>query len=64
MDQPITDQLKGELARWRLLFCCEDCLHHCEARQACDLLYPEEPHRRASFERGERLVFCKMFEVR
>ncbi len=64
MDQPITDELRREVERWRLAFCCEECLHFDDERAACDLLYPVAPHRRERFERGSRLVFCKMFEVR
>lgn len=63
MDQPITDELRAEIARWHLAFCCEECLHFCQARRACDLLYPVDPHLRESFEHGQRLVFCKMFEA-
>lgn len=67
VDQPITPALKEELARLRLAFCCEECLHFADDREACDLLYPVGPHRRAAFEAsppGARLVFCKMFEAR
>lgn len=67
MDLPITETLREELARYRLAFCCEECLHFADHRQGCDLLYPVEPHRRSTFERsppGARLVFCKMFEAR
>lgn len=67
VDLPITPALREELARLRLAFCCEECLHFCEAREACDLLYPPGPHRRGAFEAptpGQRLVFCKMFEAR
>ncbi|MBI1948480.1 MAG: hypothetical protein HYS27_22530 [Deltaproteobacteria bacterium] len=67
MDLPITPELKEEVARFRLAFCCEHCLHFADEPGACDLLYPVAPHRRAAFERpppGARLVFCKMFEAR
>lgn len=63
----LTPALRDELARLRLVFCCEECLHFADERQACDLLYPVAPHRRATWEEagpGTPLVFCKMFEAR
>jgi len=67
VELPLTPELRAELTRWRLAFCCEECLHFADEAEACDLLYPVQPHRRAAFERapaGARLVFCRMFEAR
>lgn len=67
VDLLITADLRDEIGRLRLAFCCEECGHFAAHREACDLLYPVEPHRRARFENaaaGDRLVFCKMFEAR
>lgn len=63
----LTPALREDLARLRLVFCCEECLHFADEREACDLLYPVAPHRRAAWDdagEGARLVFCKMFEAR
>lgn len=59
-------RLREEAKRYRLAFCCEDCANFVPAKEACSILYPTEPHRRASVEalaEGERLYFCKMFEA-
>ena len=58
-------RLQQEAAQYRLVFCCEDCANFSPTRDGCSILYPTEPHRRATVEalaEGERLLFCKMFE--
>ena len=65
MQALLTDLVREEIRRYRLAFVCEECRHFVEPEETCDLLYPTEPHRRATYESapaGERLVFCKMFE--
>lgn len=60
-------RFREEQKRFRLVFSCEDCASFHEGRQACSVLYPTEPHRKAhveGLEDGERLYFCKMFEAR
>ena len=65
MWSPVTPALREEIRRFRLAFTCEDCVHFVTPEQVCDLLYPTEPHRRATVEKkqdGDPLLFCKMFE--
>lgn len=55
-----------EKERYNLKESCEDCRHFCVEREQCGVLYPVNAHRRASFmnaKDGERIYFCKMFEV-
>ncbi len=63
---PLTPALREEILRHRLAFTCEDCAHFVPREGACDLLYPTEPHRRATVDKkvdGDPLLFCKMFEA-
>jgi hypothetical protein len=65
MWSPVTEALREEIRRYRLVFTCEECSHFVADAQVCDLLYPTEPHRQAAVEakvEGDPLLFCKMFE--
>lgn len=65
MWSPLTEALREELLRYRLVFTCEDCVHFVVAGETCDLLYPTQPHRQAVIQtkaNGDPLLFCKMFE--
>jgi hypothetical protein len=55
-----------EKTKYNLKECCEDCLHYCQKKKLCAMLYPTKPHERQSFlqaKTGERIYFCKMFEA-
>lgn len=61
----MNERYRLEKERYNLKECCEDCRHFFNDSQ-CAMLYPVKPHRRESFEMakdGERIYFCKMFEV-
>jgi hypothetical protein len=65
MWSPLTDALRDEIRRFRLVFTCEDCVHFVSVEEVCDLRYPTEPHRQAAMalkKNGDPLLFCKMFE--
>jgi hypothetical protein len=65
MWSPLTSALREEIRTLRLAFTCEECAHFVEDEGVCDLLYPTEPHRRATYEAkadGDPVLFCKMFE--
>ena len=65
MWSPVTEALREEIRRYRLVFTCEECSHFVADAQVCDLLYPTEPHRQAAVDAkqdGDPLLFCKMFE--
>jgi len=62
----INERYRLEKEKYNLKECCEDCLHFCPTREACEVMYPVKPHRRQTFleaQDGERIYFCKMFEV-
>ncbi len=66
MQCAITEALRAEFDRFALAYACEDCLHFVHAQDACDLMYPTAPHRRAHLQAlldGEPVAFCKMFEA-
>ena len=57
---------REEQARFDLRACCEHCAYFGGESAKCAMLYPPEPHREKSFENaldGDRIYFCKMFEV-
>ena len=61
----MSQELRRQIERTRLAFCCEDCGNFVADTGACSLLYPNDVHRRAFFDAlqdGERVWFCKMFE--
>ena len=80
MDIKMDQQLRQDIQHFRLVFCCEECVHGAEAEGVdvvdraeaegevrCAVLYPTRPHRRRTVEAtadGQRLQFCKMFEAR
>jgi hypothetical protein len=58
-------RFREDVARFRLVFTCEQCGNWQPEAQACSILYPTEPHRQATVDKlndGDRLYFCKMFE--
>lgn len=62
----MNERFRREREQFNLKDCCEDCRHFCHERQSCEVMYPVEPHRQATFDRAqdnERIYFCKMFEV-
>ena len=57
---------RQEKQRYILKESCEDCRHFFPESEQCAMLYPVKPHRRKTFaeaQNGERIYFCKMFEV-
>lgn len=63
---PMTKQFRAEKEKYDLRGCCEECRYYCEQKDKCAMLYPLSPHRKKHFEEakeGERIYFCKMFEV-
>lgn len=61
----MSEELRRQMERTRLAFCCEECGNFVPEREACSLLYPNHTHRRAfvdALKDGERVWFCKMFE--
>ena len=62
----MNERFRSEAAQFNLKECCEDCRHFCPERQKCGVMYPVTPHLQQSFAQaqdGERIYFCKMFEV-
>lgn len=62
----MNEQYRREKEQFALKECCEHCLHFCAERKECEVMYPVEPHLRSTFDQakdGERIYFCKMFEV-
>lgn len=62
----MNEKYRREKEQYSLKECCEDCLHYCEQRNACGVLYPVKPHLQESFAKAqdnERIYFCKMFEA-
>lgn len=59
----IDERLRAEIARYRLAFTCEQCVHFDEDRTSCSQGYLTEEHRRRTLEVGRTLVFCKSFEA-
>jgi len=58
--------LREEVKRLRLVFTCDDCANFAAHLEQCSLRYPTAEHRKAHVEAlrdGERVVFCKMFEA-
>jgi hypothetical protein len=67
MWSPLSSALRDEIQRFHLVFTCEACAHFVPEEEVCDLLYPTEPHRQATFDNareGDPVLFCKMFEAR
>ena len=59
-------RFREERKKFNLKESCEDCRHFCLERKRCAVIYPVDPHLKASFENasdGDRIFFCKMFEV-
>lgn len=54
-----------ERAQFALKFCCEECVHFVASDESCAHLYPNELHKKSSFERGAAKygTFCKEFEL-
>lgn len=63
----MNERFRDDVRRYRLAFTCEDCASWHAEKEACTILYPSAPHRRAHVEQladGEQVFFCKMFEAR
>ena len=61
------EKLIEERRTFRLLHCCEDCVHFDGSVAECAHAYPTADHRRARYERlvpGDEIVFCKEWELR
>lgn len=58
----VDERLREEARRFRLVFSCRDCAHFDDARAECSLGFPNEAHRSPELA-GERVVFCKAFEL-
>lgn len=63
MQTPVDEQLRLEVARYRLRFTCEACAHFDAEGLRCGHGYPVEPHCRVDLERRSSLEFCKEFEL-
>ena len=62
----MNDRYRQEKEQFGLKESCEDCRHFFSDGARCAMLYPSKPHRRETFAQakdGERIYFCKMFEV-
>lgn len=62
----MNERFREEQQRFSLKASCEHCAYFCPNTTRCAMLYPVEPHREEAFSRaeeGERIYFCKMFEV-
>lgn len=62
----MNERYRREKEQFNLKESCEDCRHFFKNNSACAMLYPVESHRQESFtmaKDGERIYFCKMFEV-
>ncbi|HET9953597.1 MAG TPA: hypothetical protein VFQ61_03790 [Polyangiaceae bacterium] len=62
MKTPLDDQLRAEIARFRLVFTCETCAHFEPDSQRCASEYPNAAHRLRVLEDRE-LEFCKEYEL-
>jgi hypothetical protein len=62
---PLDSRFDRERTTYRLVFTCEDCVHHDSAAQRCAHGYPTEPHAAAAFDAGgaRNGMFCKEFEI-
>lgn len=59
LDQPLIDAL----GKYRVRFCCEDCVHFESDTLECSLGYLSEPHRLVDLKPGRTITFCKTFEL-
>lgn len=59
----LDERLRAEIARYRLVFTCEQCIHYDEDAESCSQGYPTGEHRQKTLELGRTLVFCKLFEA-
>ena len=62
MRTKVDDVLRAEIARYRLRFACDDCVHFDRDRERCEHGYAAAP--RASDLGSRELSFCKEFELR
>ncbi len=63
MRAPVDDVFLSELARLRLRFTCDACLHLLPDGR-CGNEWPNDDHLRPPATPGGEVVFCKEFEVR
>ena len=59
----VGNQLRREASDLSLKFCCEDCAHFAEDREACGNGYPVAPHRGVRLNLVGEVAFCKEFEL-
>lgn len=62
MESVVDERLKAEVARFRLRFSCDDCVHF-DPGAGCSQGFPSSEHRASSLEGRRSVVFCKMFEA-
>ena len=58
---PVNDQLRREIANYKLRFACEHCGAWDPEKDACAEGYPTAPHRERMLNESA-LAFCKAFE--
>ena len=61
----MTEELRQEMKRLRLVYTCEECENFIADVEQCALLYPTDAHRKAAADAVPdegRVLFCKMFE--
>lgn len=63
MRTQLDERLRAEIARYRLVFTCEQCVHYEEDQRSCSQGFPSDEHREQTLELGRTLVFCKLFEA-
>jgi hypothetical protein len=59
----VDERLRGEAAKFRLRFGCEDCAHFAPETRGCGNGFPTAPHLGVDLLRTDSLEFCKAFEV-
>lgn len=62
----MNERFKKEESDYNLKAYCEDCTYFFKDEARCAMLYPILPHQKEAFQNakdGERIYFCKMFEV-
>ena len=59
----VDERLREEARRFRLVFACPDCVEFDPDGERCALGYPIAPHRDASLEARDEVIFCKAFEL-
>jgi hypothetical protein len=63
MDTRVDHRLREETEAFSFRFVCEQCAHFIERTGGCAEGFPNAVHRGRALGLGERLVFCKRFEL-